>query len=68
MPEVLPKCEQIKKRLHPHQRLQIDGGINPHTITSAQNAGCDWFVVASAIFDHHDRPAAIADLRRLLSQ
>jgi ribulose-phosphate 3-epimerase len=67
MPEALPKCETIKKRLRPDQRLEIDGGINPQTITQAKNAGVDWFVVASAIFDHPDRKAAIAELRALLA-
>jgi ribulose-phosphate 3-epimerase len=66
MPEVLPKCEAIKKRLRADQRLQIDGGINPDTISPAKNAGVDWFVVASAIFDQPDRPAAIRKLRQLL--
>lgn len=68
MPEVLPKCEAIKKRLAPHQRLEIDGGIKPDTIASARNAGVDWFVVASAIFDQKDRPAAIRSLRSKLGQ
>jgi len=63
MPEALPKCEQIKKRLRNDQRLQIDGGIHRETITSARNAGVDWFVVASAIFDKPDRAAAIRELR-----
>lgn len=62
-PEVLPKCEAIKKRLTVNQRLEIDGGINAETIASARSAGVDWFVVASAIFDHKDRPAAIRELR-----
>jgi ribulose-phosphate 3-epimerase len=66
MPEVLKKCETIKPRLRGDQRLEIDGGINPSTITSAKNAGVDWFVVASAIFDKADRRAAIAELRRLI--
>lgn len=65
-PEVLPKCEAIKKRLRPTQRLEIDGGIAPDTIASARNAGVDWFVVASAIFDQKDRPAALRDLRAKL--
>jgi ribulose-phosphate 3-epimerase len=65
-PEVLPKCETIKKRLKPNQRLEIDGGITPDTITSARSAGVDWFVVASAIFDQKDRPAAIRHLREKL--
>jgi ribulose-phosphate 3-epimerase len=67
MPEVLPKCEVVKKRLRADQRLEIDGGINPQTIGQAKDAGVDWFVVASAIFDQPDRRAAIADLRSRLA-
>jgi ribulose-phosphate 3-epimerase len=67
MPEVLPKCEVVKKRLRADQRLEIDGGINPQTIGRAKDAGVDWFVVASAIFDHPDRRAAIAELRERLA-
>ena len=66
MPEVLPKCETIKKRLRPDQRLEIDGGIKVETIRSARDAGVDWFVVASAIFDQPDRAAAIRELREKL--
>ena len=63
MPEVLPKVREVKKRLRPDQRLEIDGGINAETIGRAADAGADWFVVASAIFDKPDRRAAIAELR-----
>jgi ribulose-phosphate 3-epimerase len=66
MPQVLPKCEAVKKRLRPDQRLEIDGGINPQTIVQARDAGVDWFVVASAIFDKADRRAAISELRTIL--
>jgi ribulose-phosphate 3-epimerase len=66
MPEVLPKVEKIKKRLRPDQRLEIDGGIHVGTIASAKDAGVDWFVVASAIFDKPDRAAAIRELRAKL--
>ena len=66
MPEVLPKCEQIKKRLRSDQRMEIDGGMHRETIASARNAGVDWFVVASAIFDSDDRAAAIRELRDML--
>ena len=66
MPEVLPKCRQIKKRLRDDQRLEIDGGIGADTIAAARDAGVDWFVVASAIFDRPDRGAAIAELRQSL--
>jgi len=67
MPEVLPKVREIKKRIKPSQRIEIDGGINPETINQAKDSGADLFVVASAIFDHPDRKAATADLRRSLS-
>ena len=66
MPEVLPKAREVKKRLRPDQRLEIDGGINPQTIRAAAEAGVDWFVVASAIFERPDRRAAIGELRSLL--
>jgi ribulose-phosphate 3-epimerase len=66
MPEVLPKCEAVKKRLRPDQRLEIDGGMKPTTIRQAADAGVDWFVVASAIFDQPDRGAAVSALRKPL--
>ncbi len=66
MPEVLPKAEVIKNRLRPDQRLEIDGGIKPENIRQAQSAGIDWFVVASAIFDHSNRSEAISQLRSQL--
>jgi len=67
MAEVLGKCETIKKRLRPDQRLEIDGGIKPDNIRQAKGAGVDWFVVASAIFDQTDRAGAIAQLRKALA-
>ena len=66
MPEVLQKAEIVKKRLASHQRLEMDGGINLDTISQAKNAGVDWFVVASAIFDQPDRAKAISELRAKL--
>ena len=66
MPEVLAKARELKKRLRKDQRLEIDGGVNAETIGLAKEAGVDWFVVASAIFDQKDRAAAIAELRRRL--
>ena len=67
MPQVLSKCEAVRRRLRADQRLEIDGGINAETIRSAASAGVDWFVVASAIFDKPDRAAAIQELRKELA-
>jgi ribulose-phosphate 3-epimerase len=63
MPEMLEKVRQLKKRISPTQRIEIDGGIKAENIASAREAGVDWFVVASAIFDAQDRAAAIAAIR-----
>lgn len=67
MPDMLGKVREIRKRLRPNQRLEIDGGIHEQTIAVAAEAGVDWFVVASAIFDAKDRAAAIAKLRSKLT-
>jgi ribulose-phosphate 3-epimerase len=67
MPQVLSKCRAVKQRLRADQRLEIDGGINADTIAPARDAGVDWFVVASAIFDAPDRAAAIKRLRHALA-
>ncbi len=63
--DVLPKVTEIKKRLGPHQRLQIDGGIDPNTIASAAAAGADTFVAGTAIFRQDDPPAAMKNLQNL---
>jgi ribulose-phosphate 3-epimerase len=66
MPDMLGKVRELKKRIKPHQRIEIDGGINHATVGAARQAGVDWFVVASAIFDAPDRPAAIAGIREAM--
>ncbi|MEM6562595.1 MAG: ribulose-phosphate 3-epimerase [Planctomycetota bacterium] len=63
MAEVLPKCEQLAKRMRPDQRLEIDGGIDASTIKSARDAGVDWFVAGSSVFGAEDRATAIAEMR-----
>jgi|SRR5579872_4389306 len=68
MPEMLSKVQTIKKRLTPNQRVEIDGGIHEETIRQARDAGVDWFVIGSAIFDQKDRAAAISTLRNKLSR
>jgi len=66
MPAMLDKVRTIKARLKPHQRLEIDGGINAETIAPAREAGVDWFVVGSALFEHPDRVGIVAEMRRIL--
>jgi ribulose-phosphate 3-epimerase len=62
---VLPKCRQLRERLRPDQRLEIDGGLAPDTITRAVQAGCDTIVAGSAIFGQPDPAAAYAELHKL---
>ena len=66
MPEMLAKVRELKKRVRPNQRIEIDGGVNHETVKAALDAGVDWFVVASAIFDAPNRPEAIASIRHAM--
>ena len=66
MPDMLTKVREVRKRIGPHQRIEIDGGIHVGTIKAARDAGVDWFVIGSGIFDHPNRAAAIAELREQL--
>ncbi|QDT09182.1 ribulose-phosphate 3-epimerase [Planctomycetes bacterium K23_9] len=52
---------------HPDLLLEIDGGINEQTIGQAAAAGCDLFVVGSAIFGKQDYAAAIGSLDQAIS-
>ena len=60
--DVLPKVEELRQRLGPHQRLQMDGGIDRNTIAAAAEAGADLFVAGTAVFRQPDPPAAMAEL------
>jgi ribulose-phosphate 3-epimerase len=64
MPEMLEKVRRLRPILRPGQVLEIDGGIGPETIRAAREAGVDWFVVGSALFDAADRESAIRTMRR----
>lgn len=65
MAEVLPKVSELRSRLGPHQRLQIDGGIDENTIGVAAKAGADTFVAGTAVFGKPDPVAAMKNLHRL---
>lgn len=60
-PIALDRLKELRQR-YPEMLLEIDGGINGETIASARAAGCDLFVVGSAIFRHDDYGAAISTL------
>ncbi len=52
-PVALEKLRALKDK-HPDLLLEIDGGIDANTIGPARQAGCDLFVVGSAIFRRDD--------------
>ncbi len=60
-PVALTRLRELRQR-YPKLLLEIDGGINADTISTARAAGCDLFVVGSAIFKHSDYGQAISDL------
>lgn len=60
-PIALEKLRSLRQSC-PDLLLQIDGGIDPSTIHSARQAGCDLFVVGSAIFNHQDYGKAFREL------
>jgi len=63
--DVLPKVAALRKRLGPHQRVEIDGGIAAGTIADAAAAGADTLVAGTAVFRQKDPVAAIRQLRKL---
>ncbi len=58
---VLDKLRSLRVS-HPSLLLQIDGGIDLQTIKPARDAGCDLFVVGSAIFKQDDYASALRGL------
>ena len=63
MPEVLEKVRELRHRLGPHQRLEIDGGIGIRTAHQALEAGADVLVAGAAIFRNPERAQTIKLLR-----
>jgi ribulose-phosphate 3-epimerase len=62
----LHKVAAVRRRIEASGRpirLQVDGGINEHTIGEASRLGADTFVVGSAIFGHPPYDEAIARSR-----
>lgn len=60
-PVALEKITALREA-YPELLLQIDGGIDATTIGPAREAGCDLFVVGSAIFRKDDYAVAMDDL------
>jgi ribulose-phosphate 3-epimerase len=66
--DVLPKVRELRARLAPGQRLEIDGGIDADTIGLSAAAGADLFVAGTAVFGKPDPAAAMTRLREIALQ
>jgi ribulose-phosphate 3-epimerase len=63
LPAMLDKIAQVRSRLSPAQRLEVDGGINPDTARLCAERGADVFVVGENIFGAKDIPGAVRRLQ-----
>ena len=66
--DVLPKVAELRGRLRPDQRLEIDGGIDVSTIGAAARAGADTFVAGTAVFRTPNPAAAMLRLERIAEE
>ena len=66
MPDMMPKIKKIKdeaEKRNPQLHIQVDGGIDDKTVSTAAEYGADVFVAGSYIFKAADRKAAIETLK-----
>jgi ribulose-phosphate 3-epimerase len=67
MPEVLEKTRGLRERGF-RGRVEMDGGINSETIARCAEAGCDTFVMGSALFGARDMAAELSRCRELATK
>ena len=63
---VLPKLRRARAMVSRHGGavwLQVDGGVNEHTIGRCAEAGADVFVAGSAVYRADDPAKAVQSLR-----
>ena len=66
MADMLPKLRWARDQIssgHLRLFLEVDGGIDPDTITAAAEAGADVFVAGSAVYGADDPARAVDALR-----
>lgn len=63
MPEALERIRFLRREIGERViTIEVDGGIGVKNIRDVVDAGADLIVAGSAIFNHHDRAAAMSDL------
>jgi ribulose-phosphate 3-epimerase len=66
IPGVIPKIERLRERIERMglaTEIEVDGGINPKTISQVSEAGADVFVAGSAIFHSEDYAGTMRIMR-----
>lgn len=69
--ECLPKIQQAaawRRELGLNFRLEVDGGIVFQTAADCAKAGADTFVSGTGLFRQHNMRAAVAKMRKLVTQ
>jgi ribulose-phosphate 3-epimerase len=69
--ECLPKIQQADRWRREHglaYRVEVDGGIQFQTAVECARVGADIFVSGTGLFRNRDMKAAVARMRRLVSQ
>ncbi len=67
-PIALDRLRWVRDHLPAHVLVEVDGGINQHTIGACAKAGAGLFVVGSAIFRSSDYRRTITELTALARQ
>jgi len=67
MPEVLAKTRGLREHGY-SGRVEMDGGLNSETIARCAEAGCDTFVMGSALFGAREMRTELARCRELASK
>lgn len=71
MEDQMTKVRAIRSEIDKTQleiRLQVDGGIDEDSIVKASEAGADFFVAGSSVFNAQDPALAVTRLRKLASK
>jgi len=63
MPDAARKVIRVREIVGPDIRIEVDGGIDPQTVSKVVSYGADTLVAGNAIFGQSDRIAAIDAIR-----
>ena len=62
MPDMMDKVSTLRQR-YPGLNIQVDGGIGPKTIDVVAEAGANWIVAGSAVFQAEDPAAVMQEMK-----